>query len=227
MRSPLNKAHRVTSSYGLRNLKGTPEMHNGLDLVPLDGVHPCDLYAVCDGVVEDVRKTVPDSHTGLKVRDMVTGNYVNIRTKSGCLVIYRHLKANSIPENIVKGSQVSVNQKIGVMGTTGQSTGVHLHYELRDSKGASLDPAPYIGTEKMLGDSVVASSAKPIQSTQSFKIDDRVKVLNAVTYDGGTFKTYYSVYDVLQINGDRIVIGIKGVGVTAAIKAANLQKVID
>ena len=51
-----------------------------------------------------------------------------------------------------------------------------------------------------------------------------VKVLKAQTYNGGTFKTYYDVYDVIQVNGDRVVIGI-GKTVTAAVKASNLQKV--
>lgn len=53
---------------------------------------------------------------------------------------------------------------------------------------------------------------------------DKVKVLKATTYTGGAFKTYYDVYDVIQVNGDRVVIGIKST-VTAAVNAKNLQKV--
>ena len=49
------------------------------------------------------------------------------------------------------------------------------------------------------------------------------KVLNAVTYDGKSFKTYYDTYDVIQVNGDRVVIGV-GATVTAAVNAANLRK---
>ena len=48
-----------------------------------------------------------------------------------------------------------------------------------------------------------------------------MKVVNAVTYDGKSFKTYYDTYDVIQVNGDRVVIGV-GAAVTAA--AANLRK---
>lgn len=59
---------------------------------------------------------------------------------------------------------------------------------------------------------------------ESFKKGDKVKVLNAVTYDGKSFKTYYDTYDVIQVNGDRVVIGI-GSTVTAAVNAANLRKV--
>lgn len=58
----------------------------------------------------------------------------------------------------------------------------------------------------------------------TIKVGGKVKVLKAETYTGGTFKTYYDTYDVLQVNGDRIVIGI-GKTVTAAVKASNLQAV--
>lgn len=58
---------------------------------------------------------------------------------------------------------------------------------------------------------------------ESFAKGDKVKVLNAVTYDGKPFKTYYDTYDVIQVNGDRVVIGV-GATVTAAVNAANLRK---
>lgn len=61
-------------------------------------------------------------------------------------------------------------------------------------------------------------------TVQTLKQGDKVKVLNAVTYTGKTFKTYYDKYDVIQVNGDRVVIGI-GKTVTAAVKASNLEKV--
>lgn len=65
---------------------------------------------------------------------------------------------------------------------------------------------------------IPGAAAGPIQK------GDRVKVLNAVTYDGKPFKTYYDAYDVIQVSGDRVVIGV-GAAVTAAVNAANLRKV--
>ncbi len=59
---------------------------------------------------------------------------------------------------------------------------------------------------------------------QTIRKGDKVKVLKAQTYTGGTFKVYYDIFDVIQVNGDRMVIGI-GKTVTAAVKASNLQKV--
>ena len=61
-------------------------------------------------------------------------------------------------------------------------------------------------------------------SASAIQVGDKVKVLKAETYTGGTFKTYYSKYDVIEMNGDRVVIGI-GKTVTAAINISNLQKV--
>lgn len=63
-----------------------------------------------------------------------------------------------------------------------------------------------------------------VGADQTIRKGDKVKVLKAQTYNGGTFKTYYDVYDVIQVNGDRVVIGV-GKTVTAAVKASNLQKV--
>lgn len=53
---------------------------------------------------------------------------------------------------------------------------------------------------------------------------DKVKVLQAIQYNGQPFAVYYPVYDVIEINGNRVVIGINGV-VTAAVNKANLQRV--
>ena len=68
---------------------------------------------------------------------------------------------------------------------------------------------------------VDAADLAPIDE---IKAGNKVKVLNAVTYTGQKFKTYYDEYDVIQVNGDRAVIGI-GTTVTAAINIKNIQLV--
>lgn len=68
---------------------------------------------------------------------------------------------------------------------------------------------------------------KPKKTTTTkakFAKGDKVKVKKAVTYDGKAFKTYYDVYDVLDVKDDRVVIGI-GKTITAAVKATNLTAV--
>lgn len=65
-------------------------------------------------------------------------------------------------------------------------------------------------------DSPIAKSA--------INVGDKVKVINAVTYTGKKFKVYYSSYDVIQVSGDRVVIG-RGKATTCAINIANIQKI--
>ena len=53
---------------------------------------------------------------------------------------------------------------------------------------------------------------------------DKVRVLNNETYTGGSFRTYYDEYDVIEVKGDRVVIGIGDV-VTCAINKCNIERV--
>jgi hypothetical protein len=62
------------------------------------------------------------------------------------------------------------------------------------------------------------------QGDKDIKPGDKVKVLKAATYLGASFKTYYDKYDVFEVKGDRVVIGI-GTTVTAAVHKDNLKKV--
>lgn len=56
------------------------------------------------------------------------------------------------------------------------------------------------------------------------KVGDKVRVIKAVQYNGSPFKVYYDTYDVIEVVGERVVIGI-GNTVTCAINKNNLQKV--
>ena len=61
-------------------------------------------------------------------------------------------------------------------------------------------------------------------SSSSINVGDRVRVTNAVTYTGQSFKTWYNTYTVMELKGDRAVIGVNGT-VTAAINVNNIEKV--
>lgn len=58
----------------------------------------------------------------------------------------------------------------------------------------------------------------------TIKVGDKVKVLNAIQYNGETFKTWFDVYEVIEVVGDRVVIGVNGV-VTCAINIKDIQKI--
>lgn len=60
----------------------------------------------------------------------------------GCKLFYAHMKAGSLL--VSPGQIVSKGQQIGTMGTTGDSTGAHLHFEIYKNN-TQVDPAPYLG----------------------------------------------------------------------------------
>lgn len=63
----------------------------------------------------------------------------------------------------------------------------------------------------------------PAPVSSGIKVGDRVKVINPVTWTGQRFKLWYSTYTVMELNGQRAVIGVNGT-VTAAISVKNLKK---
>ena len=68
-----------------------------------------------------------------------------------------------------------------------------------------------------------AAPSEP-ESTSKYRAGDTVRVLKAEVYGGGSFRTYADTYEVLEVSGDRVVIGLNGV-VTAAVHEKNLKKV--
>ena len=77
------------------------------------------------------------------------GNCVEIKhtNEDGTVfyTFYAHMRDNSI--QVEKGQKVIVGQIIGIQGSTGNSTGDHLHFEIRTNGGSNryaVDPAPYL-----------------------------------------------------------------------------------
>lgn len=131
---------KVTSEYGYRIHPVTGKkqsFHHGIDLIGSTGI-----LAFEDGTVNAIRNSVKGSskiYTG--------GNYIRIDHGNGYQTRYLHLKKDSL--KVKKGDIVKKGQVIATMGETGQVTGVHLHFEIRQS-GKSIDPEPYLlGTHTM------------------------------------------------------------------------------
>lgn len=70
---------------------------------------------------------------------------------------------------------------------------------------------------------VPTQNEEPVNSSSEINVGDKVKVINPIQYNGQPFTLYYSIYDVIEVNGDRVVIGI-GSTVTAAVHIGNLIK---
>lgn len=82
----------------------------------------------------------------------------------------------------------------------------------------------YAGQVLKLPDKVVSTPVQPVQTAQTIKAGDKVKVLKNIIYGtSNTFAVYYDKYDVIQVTGKRAVIGI-GKVVTTAISTDNLIK---
>jgi murein DD-endopeptidase MepM/ murein hydrolase activator NlpD len=108
-----------------------PHFHTGIDIeAPLGST----IVAPADGVVALVASST-DGHghsTGY-------GTYVLIAHAHGYMTLYAHLGGVMV----TAGQLVHQGQPIAVVGTTGNSTGPHLHFEIRRD-GAFLDPLPYV-----------------------------------------------------------------------------------
>lgn len=121
-------SRRITSAFGYRKDPFTRKasLHEGIDFGADSG---SPVYATADGVV---------THVGY---DGGHGYNVIIKHASGVSTRYSHLKKYLVKD----GQKVEQGETIGQVGSTGRSTGPHLHYEIIKS-GDSIDPMPYLET---------------------------------------------------------------------------------
>jgi murein DD-endopeptidase MepM/ murein hydrolase activator NlpD len=108
---------------------GYPHFHTGIDLAAPSGT---PVRAANDGFVE-VAGTMVDA-LGIPVG---YGNYIKVAVGGSEEQIYGHLSAILVAPNSV----VRAGELIGAIGSTGSSTGPHLHFEVR-VRGVPVDPAP-------------------------------------------------------------------------------------
>ena len=115
----------LTSGFGYRlSPSGVrlPRKHKGVDYFAPVGT---PIYAAGDGKI--VKLYVSESY----------GNYIRIEHSSGFATAYAHM--HQFAEGLEVGSMVKKGQTIGTVGSTGRSTGPHLHYEML-YKGHFIDP---------------------------------------------------------------------------------------
>lgn len=117
--------------------------HTGLDIA-IPGGEP--IYAVKDGTIRQVINYV----TAINNCDYSYGNYVLIDHLDGTSSLYAHIKYGTIPDEIYEGAEISQGEQIGEVGSTGCSTGNHLHYEVR-LNNINVDPADYIDLTNATG----------------------------------------------------------------------------
>ncbi|MGH1377889.1 MAG: peptidoglycan DD-metalloendopeptidase family protein [Alphaproteobacteria bacterium] len=139
MQTPIDGA-RMSSGYGMRRhpVLGYNKMHKGVDFAAPRGT---PIYAAGNGVVEKAGR-----HGGY-------GNYIRIRHKNGLQTAYAHMR--KFAKGMSAGKRVSQGQVIGYVGTTGRSTGPHLHFEvLKNGKQVNPKSVKSSGGEKLAGKSL-------------------------------------------------------------------------
>lgn len=129
---PVKNAN-FTSGYGVRSdpFRGRAAMHGGIDLAGPVGT---EIYATADGVV---------SRAGWNSGGY--GNLVELDHGKGIQTRYGHLSKVLVQP----GTRVKRGQLVGLMGSTGRSTGSHLHYEVRID-GKAVNPIPFMQSSEYL-----------------------------------------------------------------------------
>ena len=128
-RPPFQQRYTLTSPFGRRYHPVFKQwrLHTGQDLTSLPGAGP--VVAASAGTVISARA------------EPIYGNIVTLRHSGGIRTRYGHLA--SIDAKIRSGATVTIGQKLGVEGSTGTSTGLHLHFQV-EINGQSVDPVPFM-----------------------------------------------------------------------------------
>ncbi len=137
-----------TSNFGIRSdpFRGTAAMHAGVDI---PGPIGTPIYATADGII---------AHAG---RQGGYGNMIEISHGKGIATRYGHLSKILVADN----ARVTRGQLIALMGSTGRSTGSHLHYEVRID-GHAVNPVPFLTTaDYLLAAQDRAVNAIPVSTT--------------------------------------------------------------
>jgi len=121
----------LSSSYGMRvhPVTGKLARHNGIDIPAPYGT---PIYATADGIV------------GRAQRLGGYGNYVEVEHGNAIQTRYGHMSSYIVHP----GQQVKKGDILGYVGSTGRSTGNHLHYEVR-IEGAPVNPMPFVRSDQL------------------------------------------------------------------------------
>jgi len=136
LRTPVDGA-RISSRYGMRRhpVLGYSKMHKGVDFSAPTGT---PIYAAGDGVIAEIG------------RKGSYGHYIQIRHNDRISTAYAHMSRYA--RGLRRGDRVTQGQVIGYVGSTGRSTGPHLHYEVLRS-GRPINPMSIkqMGADRLRG----------------------------------------------------------------------------
>lgn len=128
---PLSASTPISDGYGYRSCTGCSSFHEGIDFTPGDG-YP--VQTIADGVV------VESEYSGALGQHVIIQHVVAGQI---LLSLYGHLTAGSA--TVAAGDSIDRGAVIGLVGSTGQSTGPHLHFGIQVD-GVLIDPYPWLST---------------------------------------------------------------------------------
>ena len=125
-----DKEDKITNQYG--------NNHTGIDIVSKNG-GVTQVKAHTKGIVIEAvdGKNIQKGAKGIESY----GNYIQIKHESGYYTLYAHLKKGL---KVKEKDYVEEGQIIGVMGNSGNTTGEHLHFEVRNENNIVINPTKYL-----------------------------------------------------------------------------------
>lgn len=135
---PIDFSSTVITSFFMqeRVINGKTDVHNAWDI---GASNETPVLAVCDGEILISSFTYTENVANTK--DLKGGNYIklkcNIDNYTNLIITYAHLYPNSSQVN--KSDKVKQGQVLAGVGTTGNSTGPHLHFQVQNEEGTYID----------------------------------------------------------------------------------------
>lgn len=124
------KGYAINSAYGLRRLasEARARQHKGVDIAAPQGT---SVFVACEGEV---------LRTGYDAAGY--GRFIEVRHPNGMSTLYAHLSR----VDVARGDRLGSGERIGLVGSTGRSTGPHLHFEVRRDH-TQVNPTSVLGQE--------------------------------------------------------------------------------
>ena len=144
---------RRTGAYGTNR---GDHIHGGIDYAPKKPGAKIPVYASVSGIA----RAIPEAKSG------GLGNCVKIQDSEGRYHLYGHLSSMAVST----GDEIRAGQKIGISGSTGNSTGVHVHYEVRGRGGSSKDRINPDSGEVSYGNNSQTKSSLQIKNKDQYGI---------------------------------------------------------
>lgn len=156
---PVTGNFNITCEYKRKGNTWIAGYHTGIDIT-------CDsndlIYSTCDGIVSRV-DTDKSYGKFVTIKEETTGNY--------------HWFCHLSEQKVSVGQKVSRTTVIGIMGATGNASGKHLHFEIRDTTnkyGNDLNPCDWLGIENKVQDELNSDNYKVDVSSSNNPVDIQV-----------------------------------------------------